>query len=87
MGIIKTAADDFDAALAAFKATTSPTRAQRRKYVAALVTRGQEWLARFDAQDNAAPADFAASKAGQFKAFTDALPDPQLDANPVDPQD
>lgn len=84
MGIIKTAADDFDAALAAFKAATSPTRAQRRKYVAALVTRGQEWLARFDAQANAAPADFAASKAGQFRAFTDALPDVALD--PLDPQ-
>ncbi len=83
MGIIKQAADDFDAALAAFKAATSPTRAQRRKYVAALVTRGQEWLARFDAQDNAAPADFAASKAGQYKSFVDALPEPTLDAAPA----
>ena len=85
MGIIKTASDDFDAALTAFR-STNPTRAQRRKYVAALVTRGQEWLARFDAQDNAAPGDFAASKQAQFRAFADALPEPQLDTNPVDPQ-
>jgi hypothetical protein len=82
MGLIATARNDFTAAFAAFKATT-PTRAQRRRYVAALVTAGQEWLARFDAQENAAAADFAASKPGQFSTFVDALPEPALDA--VDP--
>ena len=83
MGIIKQAADDFDAALTAFKAATTPNRAQRRKYVAALGTRGQEWLARFDAQDNAAPGDFAASKQAQYRTFVDALPEPVLDAAPA----
>lgn len=83
MGIIKTARNDFSAALAAFKASTTTNRAQRRKYVAALVTAGQEWLARFDAQDNAAASDFAASKPGQFNAFLDALPEPVLDAAPA----
>jgi hypothetical protein len=78
MGILATARADF----AAFKAT-SPTRAQKRRYVAALVTAGQEWLAKHDAQENAAAADFAASKAAQFNAFVDALPEPALDA--VDP--
>jgi hypothetical protein len=82
MGIIATARADFASAFAAFKATT-PTRAQRRRYVAALVTAGQEWLARFDAQENAAAQDFAASKPGQFSTFVDALPEPALYA--VDP--
>jgi hypothetical protein len=82
MGILATARADFTAAFAAFKATT-PTRAQKRRYVAALVTAGQEWLAKHDAQENAAAQDFAASKPGQFDAFVGALPEPVLD--PVDP--
>ena len=83
MGIIKQARDQFAADVAAFKAS-NPTRAQMRKYVAALVDAGNEWLAKRDAQDAAAPADFAASKQGQFNAFVDALPDVNLAA--VDPQ-
>lgn len=84
MGIIKTARDDFQADVAAFKAT-GPNRAQLRKYVAALVTAGQEWLAKFDAQDNAAASDFAASKRAQFNTYVDALPEPTLPAvNPAD---
>jgi hypothetical protein len=82
MGIIATARNDFTAAFAAFKLTT-PTRAQKRRYVAALVTAGQEWLAKHDAQENAAAADFAASKPGQFDAFVGSLPEPVLYA--VDP--
>lgn len=62
----------FFAALAAIKANTT-TRSQRRRQVAALVTAGQEWLALRDAQDAAAPADFAASKASQYATFLDAL--------------
>lgn len=84
MGIIATARNDAAAAFAAFKTATTPNRAQKRRYVAALVTWGQEWLARFDAQENAAAADFAASKPGQFNAFVDALPETSPD--PVDPQ-
>ena len=84
MGIIATARNDAAAAFAAFRAATTPNRAQRRKYVAALVTWGQEWLAKFDADDNGAAQAFADSKPGQFKTFVDALPDPALD--PVDPQ-
>lgn len=85
MGIIATARTDAALAFAAFRLATTPTRAQRRKYVAALVTWGQEWLAKFDEQENAAPAYFAASKAGQFNTFLDALPDVVPDAvNPAD---
>lgn len=84
MGIIATARNDAAAAFAAFKLATTPNRTQKRRYVAALVTWGQEWLARFDEQENAAPADFAASKQAQFTTFVAALPDPTLD--PVDPQ-
>ena len=83
MGIITTARLDFSSALEVFKASTIPTRAQKRRYVAALVTAGQEWLNKHDAADAAAPAEFAATKAGQFKAFTDGIADPVLD--PVDP--
>lgn len=84
MGIIATARADAAAAFAAFKAATTPTRAQKRKYVAALVTWGQEWLARFDAQEAAAPVDFAASKPAQYSTFLDALP--EVTPDPVDPQ-
>lgn len=84
MGIIKTARDDFAADVAAFKMAATPTRAQLRKYVASLVTAGQEWLAKRDADDNGAAQAFADSKPGQFSTFVDALPDPTLD--PVDPQ-
>ena len=83
MGIVKQARDQFQADVAAFKTGASPTRDQLRKYVAAMVTAGQEWLNKRDLADNAAPADFAASRSAQFKTFTDALPDPTLD--PVDP--
>lgn len=84
MGIIKTARDDFAADVAAFKAASTPTRAQLRKYVAALVDAGNEWLAKRDAQDVAAPSAFASSKQAQFNTFVDELPDVALDA--VDPQ-
>lgn len=83
MGILKQAADDFDAVFAAFKAATTPNRTQKRKYVAALVTRGQEWLAKHDAQEAAAPVDFAASKQAQFATFVDALPEPTLAVAPT----
>ena len=57
-----------------------------RRQVAGLVTAGQEWLAKFDAADNAAASDFAASKPAQFTTFVDALPDPVLAAgDPTDP--
>lgn len=70
--------------LPALRAATA-NRTQLRRQVAALVTAGQEWLARFDAQQNAAPADFAASRPGQFSTYLDSLPDVQVDA--VDPAD
>ncbi len=81
MGIIKTATDDLTAAFTAFKG--GKTRNQKRAYVAALVNAGNEWLAKFDAQESSAPKDFAATRAAQFNTFTDALADPAL--NPVDP--
>lgn len=55
MGIIATAHADCAASFAAFKLATTPNRAQRRKYVAAWANWCNEWLAKFDAQDNAAP--------------------------------
>jgi hypothetical protein len=70
--------------LPALKAGTA-NRAALRRQVAGLVTAGQEWLAKFDAADSAAASDFAATKAAQFKTFTDALPDPVLAV--VDPTD
>ncbi len=77
MGIIKQARDQFAANVATFKGT-APSRTQMRKYVAAMKDAADEWLAKCDAQDNAAPNDFAASKQSQFNTFLDALPDPVL---------
>lgn len=85
MGIIRQGSDAFEQSLTNFKdLNPSATRAQRRKFVAALVNRGNEWLAKFDAQENAAPADFAATRQTQFNTFLDALGEPALDA--VNPQ-
>ena len=72
------------AALPGLKAGTA-NRTQLRRQVAGLVTAGQEWLAKFDAADNAAASDFAASRQAAFNTFVDALPDPTLGA--VDPTD
>lgn len=76
--------DQFLAALAAIKAGTT-TRAQRRRQVAALVTAGQEWLARHDTQSNASAQAFADSKPAQYQTFLDALPAVTVDA--ADPAD
>lgn len=76
--------DHFLTALAAIK-TAVLGRAGRRKQVAALVTAGQEWLARFDAQDASAAQAFADSKPGQFSAFIEGLPDVTVSA--ADPAD
>lgn len=73
--------DTADAAIATIKAAT-PNRTNRRKQIAAAKDRLDKWLARFDARENAAPADFAASRTSQFNTFVDALPDIVLDAEP-----
>jgi hypothetical protein len=78
MGIGRQAAKDL---ITAVKAAT--TRARMRDQIGDAVNVLQEWLAKRDAQDAAAPADFAASKAGQFKAHLDALPDVELAPDPV----
>lgn len=83
MGIIATAHADAAASFAAFKLATTPNRAQKRRYVAALVNWGNEWLAKFDAQDARSASDFAATKPAAFNTFTDALPESVLDV--VDP--
>jgi hypothetical protein len=60
-------------------------RAARRRQVANLVNAGNEWLARFDAQEGAAATDFAASRPAQYATFIDALPDVTIaTANPDD---
>jgi len=74
--------DQFIAALAAIKAGTAG-RAARRRQVANLITAAQEWIGKFDTQEVSAPADFAASKPGQYSTFVDALPD--VVVNPNDP--
>lgn len=84
MGIRKDARNAFKAALATWRtANPAANRAQVRRYVAYITDAGHEWLAKRDAQDNAAPQAFADSKQGQFNSFLDALPDVELD--PVDP--
>lgn len=74
----------IDTALPALKAGTA-NRKQLRKQVAGLVNAAQEWLSKFDAQDSAAPGDFAASKPGQYQTFVDALPGVTVGA--ADPTD
>ena len=83
MGIISQARTAFRASVATFKAT-NPTRAQLRKFVAATVDAGNEWLAKYDAQDSAAPKLFADSKPAQFDSFVVALPEVTLGADPED---
>lgn len=84
MGIIATARVAFRSALTTFEATT-PTRAQLRRFVAATVDAGNEWLAKHDAQETAAPKQFAATpaRAAQFAAFVNAQPKVALDADPI----
>lgn len=85
MGIRATAKQDLQAIFDAFKAASTPNRTQRRKCMAAIVEFGQAYLADFDAQDNAAPAGFAASRQAQFNTYLDGLAEPQLPAvNPAD---
>jgi len=78
MGIIATARQAFRSALATFKAT-SPNRAQLRRFVAAIVDAGNEWLSKHDAQEVAAPVDFAASRNAQFTTFVAGLPEVTID--------
>lgn len=74
----------FFVALDTIKATVTG-RAARRRQVAALVNAGQEWLARFDAQEAAAATDFAASRPAQYATFVGALP--EVTINAADPLD
>jgi hypothetical protein len=85
MGIIKQGQDVFTAAYVDWvnAQSTPPNRRQRRKFVASLVNAGNEWLAKFDAQENAAPVSFAASRLAQFNTFVDALPPVTLEPAPV----
>lgn len=83
MGIIATARTAFRSALTSFEATT-PNRAQLRRFVAATVDAGNEWLAKHDAQEVATPKQFAAGRAAQFTAFMNAQPKVALDADPID---
>jgi len=78
MGIGRQSAKDL---ITAVKAAT--TREQMRVQIGDAVNVLQEWLAKRDAQDAAAPADFAATKQAQFKAHLDSLPDIVLAPDPV----
>lgn len=78
MGITATARTAFKAALSAFRAT-SPNRAQLRRFVAAVVDAGNEWLSKHDAQESNAAPGFATSRAAQFATYVAALPEVELD--------
>ena len=69
------------ALIAALKAGT-PGRMSLRAEIGDAVDILHQWLNNHDAQMNTAAVDFAATKAGQFKTFTDALPDPAVDQAP-----
>ncbi len=84
MGIITTTARNaFRAALATFKAT-NPTRLQLRKFVAALVNAGNEWLTAHDRQEATAAQLFADSRSSQFASFVAALPEVTLGPDPTE---
>jgi len=69
----------FRDALADFRRDRSGAeRANIREDVAALVTAGQDWLARTDAQESGARSAFALDRPAQYKTFVESLP-------PVDP--
>jgi hypothetical protein len=78
MGIGRQSAKDL---IVAVKAATN--RDQMRVQIGEAVNVLQEWLSKRDAQDTTATADFAATKAAQFKAHLDAIPDVVLDPDPV----
>lgn len=82
MGIVTDARTDLRSVLA--QRLPALTRAQCRRYVAAIVDAGQEWLAKRDAQDNPVAADFAASRPAQYQSFVAALPDVTLDPDPAE---
>ena len=85
MGIKTTARNDFLSVFTSFVSGSTPTRAQKRKYVAELGAVCNEWLYKWDAVDNDAANGFAASKQAQFKSYLDTLSDPTID--PVNPND
>lgn len=87
MGIVKQARDAVTAAFRAFVAVASPSRAQKRKWWAAVADLANEWLAKFDRQEAEAAQAFADSKPSQFSSFREALPDVALDPAPTDPVD
>jgi hypothetical protein len=57
-------------------------RVALRNQVAEALELLHEWLGRFDAQANQAPALFAADRQGQFNTFVAALPDVEPDTTP-----
>jgi len=76
--------DRFILDLAAIKAGTANRRAMRRQ-VANLVNAANEWLAKHDAQSNAAPQLFAEDRKAAFATFEAALPEVTISA--TDPDD
>lgn len=76
--------DQFILALAAIRTGTGNRRALRRQ-VANLVNAGNEWLARFDAQQNAAPQSFADSRPAALNTLLDAQPEVTIPT--ADPDD
>jgi len=69
------------AALAAIKAGVAG-RQKTRDQVADAASLLQDWLGKFDAQENAAIPQFIVSKQTQFDNFIDALPDVPPDPTP-----
>lgn len=57
-------------------------RAAQRQQVADEITLLNDWLARRDAQDDAAKDAFAAGLPGAYATFVAGLPDPPVDQTP-----
>lgn len=81
MGIQALARTAFRSAVSTFEATGAKGR-QVRRFVAVLTDAGNEWLSKYDAQESAAPRQFAESKAAQFNTFVATLPAIDLAPDP-----
>jgi hypothetical protein len=70
------------AGIATVKAATN--RASLRAQIADMVNMGNELLAKIDLQDASAPVEFAASRLSQYNSFINALPEVNVDPDPVE---
>lgn len=67
---------------AAMTAILALPRGQQRQQVADCIALLNDWLAKKDAQDAKATADFAVDRSALFASFVASLPDPPVDQTP-----